>query len=125
MRMLMVMTLLLNGIIVVGEPATADKILLLHHPVVVCVTRAVRFLSARRRLRSKRNERQRKAFNNTMCSFFLIYEATHNNNENNLSLPFDFGGKVLAREKRSSSLLLLLFKEGRARAYDKKFKSGF
>ena len=44
MRMLMVMTLLLNGIIVVGEPATADKILLLHHTVVVCVTRAVRFL---------------------------------------------------------------------------------
>lgn len=70
MRMLMVMTLLLNGIIVVGERATADKILLLHHPVVVCVTRAVRFLSACRRLRSKRNERQRKAFN-AKCSFFL------------------------------------------------------
>ena len=75
----------------------------------MCVTRAVRFLSARRRLRSKRNERQRKAFNNTMCSFFLMRRHT---TTKIISLPFDFGGKVLAREKRSSSLLLLLLKRG-------------
>ena len=92
---------LLNGIIVVGERATADKILLLHHPVVVvCVTRAVRFLSARRRLRSKRNERQRKAFNTT-CSFFYVRRHA----TTKISLPFDFGGKVLARKRSSSSSL--------------------
>jgi hypothetical protein len=111
----LLMMTLLNGIIVVGERATADKILLLHHPVVVCVTRAVRFLSARRRLRSKRNERRRKAFN-TMRSFFYLRRHT----TTKISLP-RFWRESFGEKKR----LFFFLKGGwRAQAYNK-IKSGF